>query len=136
MPSGSATATNEKALANLKPWKPGQSGNPKGRPEGVEALARQYTPEAIRRLVRALDDNDSRVAVTAAGMILDRGWGKPKQEIASEHPEGVTFLHLVAMRAFSDELNAQRVVDGNVSTDTSDNTDVSTPRNLMEPATE
>jgi hypothetical protein len=64
------------------------------------------------------------------------GW---KDNVTADQlgPQSVQFLHLVAMRAFSDELNAQRVVDGNVVADaTSDNTNVSTPRNLMEPATE
>jgi hypothetical protein len=131
--SDAAVESRERSLANLRPWRPGQTGNPSGRPRGLERLAREHTEAALNALVEALSDEDTRNRITAAGMILDRGWGKPVQELAGESPDGVTFLHLVAMRAFSDELNAQRVVDGNVSTD---NTDVSTPRNLMEPATE
>jgi hypothetical protein len=84
-----------------------------------------------------MEDPDPKVRLAAVVALWDRGFGKPSQTVTDATTgETVTFLHLVAMRAFSDELNAQRVVDGNVSTDTSDNTDVSTPRNLMEPATE
>jgi hypothetical protein len=84
-------------------------------------------------LVESLDD--PKLKVQAAVALLDRGWGKPVQEIASENGDTVTFLHLVAMRAFSDELNAQRVVDGNVVADATNDTP-NAPRNLMEPATE
>jgi Family of unknown function (DUF5681) len=61
---------------NLKPFKPGQSGNPSGRPKGIAALARLHTDKAIQVLVAALDDPDKRVAVAASKEILDRGFGK------------------------------------------------------------
>jgi hypothetical protein len=85
-----------------------------------------------------MEDPDPKVRLAAVIALWDRGFGKPQQTVTDATTgETVTFLHLVAMRAFSDELNAQRVVDGNVvAGETSDNTDVSTPRNLMEPATE
>jgi hypothetical protein len=89
-------------------------------------------------LVAALSDEDARIRVTAAGMLLDRGWGKPAQTVTDATTgDKITFLHLTAMRAFSDELAASRTIDGNaVSRETTgDNTNVST-RNLMEPATE
>lgn len=35
-----------RSLENLRPWKPGQSGNPAGRPKGV-----RYLSEALRDLV-------------------------------------------------------------------------------------
>ncbi|HEY2623256.1 MAG TPA: hypothetical protein VGI53_07405 [Dyella sp.] len=103
-------------------------------------LARDYTDHAINRLAAALLDDDSRVAVTAAGMLLDRGWGKPTQEIAGQDGANLTFLHLIAARASSDALN-NRTFDAehtDVATDTNDTTNVDTAakRNLMEPATE
>lgn len=66
----------------LKPWKPGQSGNPNGRPpipQDVRDAARALTIEAIEALRKALADPRSRVAASVA--LLDRGWGKPNQTI-------------------------------------------------------
>jgi hypothetical protein len=47
------------------PFKPGQSGNPGGRPKGwaeVNALARQHTAAAIEALVKSLGDRRTRAA--------------------------------------------------------------------------
>lgn len=63
-------------------FKPGQSGNPGGRPKGyaeIEALARSHAAEAIQALVKALDDD--RLCVQAATALLDRGFGRPSQTI-------------------------------------------------------
>ena len=65
----------------------GHSGNPSGRPKDeykVAELARTYTSEAIDTLVELMrHGKDERVRGTAAQALLDRGWGKPKQEIVS-----------------------------------------------------
>jgi hypothetical protein len=53
----------------------GQSGNPGGRPKGIEALAREHTPAALAALVDALRSPRERVGAAVA--LLDRGWGKP-----------------------------------------------------------
>ncbi len=82
----------DKRLSNLKPFKPGQSGNPAGRPKSVtlsEAIRLQlakkvsdgsdYTyAEAIAQVlcVAAVKGN-----VNAAREIADRTEGKPKQAI-------------------------------------------------------
>ena len=71
------TDDSEKAMSNLKPFKPGQSGNPGGRPKGIAAKAREHTDKALDVLVAALDDKDSKVRITAAKEIIDRGFGKP-----------------------------------------------------------
>jgi hypothetical protein len=71
-------------------WAPGQSGNPGGRPKGIEALARAYTPQALEALVVALQDPGTRVAAAVA--LLDRGWGKPKQTIAGDADNPVTYV--------------------------------------------
>jgi hypothetical protein len=71
---------------NLKPFAPGQSGNPGGRPrmpEDVKALARSYTREAIETLAGVMRNDEAPAAarVTAASNILDRAWGKPAQHL-------------------------------------------------------
>jgi hypothetical protein len=72
----------------LPPWKPGQSGNPSGRPAGlreVQKLAREKSLTALRALIgivedideRGLPNQDGRVVVVAAQTILTWGYGKP-----------------------------------------------------------
>jgi hypothetical protein len=68
-----------------RPWPPGRSGNPGGRPRAaldIQALARQHTPEAIAALVAALANPRERVSAAVA--LLDRGWGKPTQPLAGD----------------------------------------------------
>ena len=71
---------------------PGTSGNPGGRPKDearVAELARSYTSEAIDTLVDLMrNGRDERVRGTAAQALLDRGWGKPKVEVANDSDGG------------------------------------------------
>ena len=68
---------------NLKPWKPGQSGNPGGRPKRDLAaeIARaifERNPETIERAFSAeLRKGNSKVFTALA----DRAYGKPRQQI-------------------------------------------------------
>jgi hypothetical protein len=69
------------------PWQPGQSGNPGGMPKGaldVKQLAREHTSSAIETLAAIMHDSGAQPSarVAAAIHLLDRGFGKPKQEIA------------------------------------------------------
>src|SRR5262245_7939306 len=67
-----------------RPFKPGESGNPGGRPrltpEFVELrdLARRHTGVAIEALVQILKDTNAPASsrVAAASEIFDRGWGR------------------------------------------------------------
>ena len=70
-------------------WKPGQSGNPGGRPKVVaeiRELARQHGYDAIRRLVDLMGSKNENVAVRACEALLDRAYGRPLQglELNSE----------------------------------------------------
>jgi hypothetical protein len=75
-----------------RPFRPGQSGNPNGRPKEafhVRALARVHTEEAITTLVTIMrSSKQDRARVQAAQALLDRGWGKPIQEMRHEGPVG------------------------------------------------
>src|SRR5580700_2487789 len=75
---------SEKSLANLTPWKPGQSGNPlgvnAGRPRGLvklmrEALSKGAGDAIIAKMVERANDGDMR----AAELLLNYTEGKPLQ---------------------------------------------------------
>ena len=61
----------------LTPFKPGQSGNPGGRPKGLGTKAREYGGKCIEVLADALDSGDVKTRIAAARELLDRGYGKP-----------------------------------------------------------
>lgn len=58
-------------------FKPGQSGNPSGRPKGIAAKAREHTDSALATLVAGLEDESGKVRIAAANALLDRAYGKP-----------------------------------------------------------
>jgi hypothetical protein len=70
------------------PFEKGRSGNPGGRPKvvgEVQALAREYTNEAIETLRDIMSDQKAPHAARgfAANSILDRGYGRPSQTFNS-----------------------------------------------------
>ena len=103
---------------HLKPaWKPGQSGNPLGRPPrhlDLAALAREHTVEAVEKLVEVMRGDDHSRALYAVQQLLDRGWGKPITPIVDETPpESLSLLHLIAARRVAEALEhmAQKGTD-------------------------
>jgi len=101
--SGSGIKPKSK-FAPAHAWKPGQSGNPRGRPKAdfdIQAIAKAHTHEAIKALVLSLQDERTRVPAAVA--LLDRGWGKPSQSLDINSNSTIE-LHLVAARAISASL--------------------------------
>lgn len=91
-----------------RPFAPGQSGNPGGRPRtliDVQELARQHTEQAIRTLVQALDD--PKLRVQAACALLDRGWGRPVQSVEIDAAANSLMMHFWAATKVSAELRAE-----------------------------
>ena len=90
-PNASADAIRDDTPTGPKEphrWKPGQSGNPNGRPKIVgelRDLARERTAEALETLLSVMTNTEAPAAarVSAAAHILDRGYGKPQQSIVN-----------------------------------------------------
>lgn len=82
----------------------GQSGNPGGLPKGlaeVKELARTYTEKAVETLASVMGNTKANPSarVAAAATILDRGWGKPQQDITVKHDplDGIDTTGLLAL---------------------------------------
>jgi hypothetical protein len=77
-------------------FKPGQSGNPNGRPKvlaDVQNAAREHSTEAIETLAQIMRNPKAPAAarIAAASALLDRGYGKPSQSIEATN-NNVTYL--------------------------------------------
>jgi hypothetical protein len=74
----------------LKPWAPGNSGRPGGvitRYSETLQIARANSAEAMQTLVERLKDPDGRIAVVAANSILERAWGKVREQKPEEQKQ-------------------------------------------------
>ncbi len=62
-------------------FKPGVSGNPRGRPRSLPAVVkawRVHTDEAIETVMRIMRTGEDKDALAAAKECLNRGWGQSK----------------------------------------------------------
>lgn len=81
------TAVITKTGGWLKPFQKGQSGNPGGKSEGQKeclALAREASPIAMKKLIDLMQSYDDRVAIMAADKVLERAYGKAKEQPAED----------------------------------------------------
>lgn len=71
-------------------YKKGQSGNPSGRPKvllpdgrALSDICKPHTEAAVQTLIDVMGDEEAPhpARVAAANALLDRGWGKPKQDL-------------------------------------------------------
>ena len=97
-------------------FKPGQSGNPGGRPKIPDEVKRAFeshTMQAVRVLAKAMKDPDPRIRVTAAAHILDRTLGKPAQTLNAK-VEGVDLnaAHLEALQTLNGARQASAAILG------------------------
>lgn len=77
------------------PWQPGQSGNALGNHKNYRAvlkLARANSVPAMQTIIDLLKDEDPRMRLQAATVILDRAWGKPKEQFSFEGADGANIL--------------------------------------------
>jgi hypothetical protein len=126
-------------------FQPGVSGNAGGRAKpgslDIAALARSHAPEAIAALVRGLDD--PKHYVHAAQVLLDRGFGKPKQVIEGD-VQSLTLQHLIAARDVAARIEVMLangtlspMIEGEVEPQTERTTTaMDGPPDLMTPALE
>jgi hypothetical protein len=129
MEAGAEQSTNsaEQPPNRRALFKPGQSGNPKGRPPKSQALREleRVTREqaavvleklagpALKVLQKAINGKDQQLAVKAAIDVLDRTQGKAVQKIdaAITGPEVVTTVTPELLRAAAMRLLASQATD-------------------------
>ena len=73
-------------------FKPGQSGNPSGRPakteemRRIEDMAKEHSPAALLALVDEAKNGKGAPRVAASVALLDRAWGRPVDRQESGAP--------------------------------------------------
>lgn len=88
-------AENSKLAPRGKPFQPGKTGNPGGRPKKteeertLEQMCRDKTPDALGVLIQIMEKGEQeRNRMTAAMAIIERGYGKAVQPTTIGNPDG------------------------------------------------
>jgi hypothetical protein len=91
--------TDKKRPAPKTAFKPGQSGNPGGRPpkteeqRTLETMCRERTPEALATVLTIMGAGENeRNRLSAAQFVIERGWGKASQPLEHSGPDGGPIL--------------------------------------------
>lgn len=97
-------SANRQKTGNSTSFKPGQSGNPSGRPkktqeqkDALEAI-RSLAPEASTVLLTVMNDPKAPPAarLKAVEMVLDRTYGKPDMQVTVDDPKNDTISDIRA----------------------------------------
>ncbi|MCR4338788.1 MAG: DUF5681 domain-containing protein [Gemmatimonadaceae bacterium] len=121
------TIQNTGRAENLNPWKPGQSGNPGGRPKGLARQVRELVGNDGKRLAEfhlavatldvellaAANVTAKQVTVrdrqTSVAWLAERGWGKPATFAPVEEGDPLELSNVaVAIDKVVDELAGKR----------------------------
>ena len=93
-------------------WKPGQSGNPNGRPKGIAARVRELVKpdEIVEGLLKeARTATSARDRIAAWNALTDRGWGKAPAFAAVEGMDPLELDEVASeIQRIADDLRRKR----------------------------
>ena len=100
-------------------FKKGEAANPGGiskMPEKLRELCRARTREAVVTLSEIMNDKKQPAAarVTAASALMDRGWGRPSQQIEVDVEHKLTFVDLLKRAAVLEKEDEAKLIEGEV----------------------